>query len=324
MLNFMQTHYAVIPLVLACALAFMGYELMLERKRSRQEQDHHFWMAAAMNLFMFEYDVRRDNMRLSDGCAYLLQLPPIIDKYKKFISRTDRHAIKQSGEYLQKAMDAEGKSVLLEIPRDDGSKGIFRVSCCKFYDHGDYGMNTIMGLFADVTDEMREKNKLREEAEMDALTQVYNRGTIRRMIGRLLSEPRGERHEALIMLDVDKFKTINDSLGHPIGDKTLKMLANVLKKNLRQNDIVGRLGGDEFCLYLRDITDMTQLHEICDRLNKSVAAELNAEVIGIDVTISIGCARVHEGDDMTSAYGRADEALYQSKEKGRNTYSILE
>ena len=100
--------------------------------------------------------------------------------------------------------------------------------------------------------------------------------------------------------------------------------ARVMREQLRVNDVIGRLGGDEFCAYLPGLPSIGFLSTLCERLNKGVTETAAAAGVEAPVTISIGATMLHTFDDFLTAYDRADQALYEAKEKGRNGYVAKE
>ena len=153
----------------------------------------------------------------------------------------------------------------------------------------------------------------------DGLTNLANR----KQLDALLNDeiPRARRHGrdlALLMLDIDHFKNINDSHGHLTGDSVLRSLAAILQKRLRPNDKLGRYGGEEFCAILPE-TNLQSATKIAEELRALIAAHtFVAEESELRVTISIGAAALADGMQPDDLYKRSDELLYQAKRSGRN------
>jgi diguanylate cyclase (GGDEF)-like protein len=128
---------------------------------------------------------------------------------------------------------------------------------------------------------------------------------------------------SLLMLDVDHFKSINDTYGHNIGDLVLKMLADDCVANLRSNDVVARWGGEEFCLILPH-TDRDTAVSIAEKLRTAIArSALKVRGAEVSVTVSIGISAVQASDEIHAAVlERADNALYDAKESGRNRIRV--
>ena len=175
-------------------------------------------------------------------------------------------------------------------------------------------------LVTERTEELRVVNsRLTELAETDELTGLSNRRMFLSEFSRQKAiAKRGDETLSLAILDIDFFKSINDRWGHDAGDKTLKAFSNLLKSELRDTDVVARIGGEEFALLIRtDSYSVTVIKAkmICEK----IAAENFSSVEGdFQITISIGLCEVASEDDVHSAMKRADDALYQAKNKGRN------
>ena len=153
-----------------------------------------------------------------------------------------------------------------------------------------------------------------EEASVDPLTGVANRRSFDRVL-RASMEGRNRRF-VLAVLDVDDFKRINDTFGHTSGDEVLKMVAETLKSAVRGDDIVARIGGDEFALIAQGLT-LAQ----ADRRMRSMMATLNEANVGMNgahVTVSCGIAEFSAGDTAQSLTSRADEAVYEAKRSGKH------
>lgn len=162
--------------------------------------------------------------------------------------------------------------------------------------------------------------KLKKLANTDALTGIANRRSILAILKKEFQ--RTQRYKAafsLLVIDIDHFKFVNDSYGHPIGDQVLKEISQLLVKWLRNVDTVGRLGGEEFMIIL-PATELKEAIEIAERLCEQIRnLEIDTTVQTIKITISIGVTAYQANDKSdTLALKRADEALYQAKEFGRD------
>ena len=150
----------------------------------------------------------------------------------------------------------------------------------------------------------------------DKLTQLYNRAKIEELFQLELGKARryGEQL-TVILLDVDHFKAVNDSLGHQVGDQVLRDIAEVLRQNVRSTDHVGRWGGEEFVVLLPN-TDLKQGAQLAEKLREKIAA---FEFTGAGrKTGSLGVATFREGDDADAMTKRADDCLYRAKSQGRD------
>lgn len=178
----------------------------------------------------------------------------------------------------------------------------------------------IVSIARDITERKELESKLEHEAHTDALTGCANRRWFLELAGHEVARARRHGEEvALLMLDLDRFKSVNDRYGHPVGDLALKKVAEVCRKELRKEDAVGRLGGEEFAILLPE-TDTQGAMEIGERVRQAVAtSEIPLEdEPPLRVTTSIGATVLRPEDDVAALLGRADKALYAAKEAGRN------
>lgn len=158
-------------------------------------------------------------------------------------------------------------------------------------------------------------------ADEDPLTGLLNRRALTRELERQLALG---RDGALLLLDLDNFKDINDLRGHPAGDRVMCTLANVLRERLGSGHVLGRLGGDEFAVVLSD-TDEAAAVRVADRLRNAVAAiPVTGDVGTTRITVSAGVAGFRSGDDWQAVLANADLALYASKDAGRNRVTVYE
>ena len=168
----------------------------------------------------------------------------------------------------------------------------------------------------------RAQAQLEHLAYSDGLTHLPNRRLYNRELGRLLARShRHTRRFALLLIDLDRFKLVNDTLGHDTGDALLAEVAARLQASLRKGDFVARLGGDEFALLLGDITDEAELASACARLADCFQAPIPVGETAIKTSISVGAA-IYPDDARTAEtlYRAADQALYCSKRGGRDTW----
>lgn len=168
-------------------------------------------------------------------------------------------------------------------------------------------------------------SKLFELATTDSMTGLSNRRHFLKSAQKeLLRQQRNQFKTALLMIDIDYFKNVNDSYGHTAGDTVIKSVANHLKNNMRSYDLVGRFGGEEYVMMLVDC-DIDLANEIAQRLCNQVAKQtIQYQKLNISITISIGLSQLNEEDvQIEQAIVRADKALYQAKHQGRNQVVIF-
>ena len=157
---------------------------------------------------------------------------------------------------------------------------------------------------------------------LDSLTKLYHKEGVARQINQMLRDAAFDGGGVFIMLDVDHFKSVNDRFGHPKGDEVLCRVAGVLRAVVRDSDIIGRLGGDEFCMYLRGTRDRMDVMHAIERISDGIHKITLPG--GAELTSSIGIVLYTGQKTFNEFYWGADKALYASKEKGRNTHSFLD
>ena len=166
----------------------------------------------------------------------------------------------------------------------------------------------------------RQNHELKRLAEIDPLTGFYNRRALNLYFNELFNKAHDPDEELIcIMLDIDHFKSINDNYGHQTGDEVIKLVTAIAKENLRDSDIVGRYGGEEFCLVLANI-DCDKALKIAERIRINIMNAQEYHAFGIkQVTISLGLSSIKDGAKSTSEMIElADQALYFAKKNGRN------
>lgn len=179
----------------------------------------------------------------------------------------------------------------------------------------------------DINDKKGKEIELKKQADMDFLTEVYNRATTERLVSQVVSQKAidGKGVHAFLICDLDNFKTVNDTLGHQIGDKVLVDAAHILKKHFRQTDIIGRLGGDEFIVLIQNINSFSAIKSTVGRLVKEFDQTYGEGDKTVRITVSIGISLSPlQGSDFLTLYEKADKALYRVKENGRNGFAIFE
>ena len=163
------------------------------------------------------------------------------------------------------------------------------------------------------------EGQLRSQAESDFLTGLLNRETVFREIAEAIDSAQTHKSSIhVLMVDLDHFKTINDTHGHPVGDEVLKHAADAISQATRANDTVGRYGGEEFIVCLKGVSAKTA-KTVAERIRKRIAdTAIQIDQETITLTASLGIAHFHDGDDLKSLIHQADLALYKAKNGGRN------
>ncbi len=166
--------------------------------------------------------------------------------------------------------------------------------------------------------------KILRLAEFDALTNIMNRRAFREKFEYLLLlSKRDKKKTSLVFLDIDNFKSINDTFGHQVGDEVLKLFTSIIKAHLREVDLVGRWGGEEFTILLIDC-NLDEAQVIIEKLKISIQESRSLHHLAKrSVTASFGIAQAAQDDNTDTIIQRADKAMYRSKEEGKNRITVM-
>lgn len=182
-----------------------------------------------------------------------------------------------------------------------------------------------IGLFSDITEIKQQEKKLTELAKKDSLTRLPNRSLfLDRLRTEIRRTARAPARIAVLFLDLDEFKIINDTWGHPAGDRALNTIAARLRTSVRENDTVARVGGDEFLVLLTDLSSEDMCAPILNRLLVAASSPIVVEGTEIRLSASIGVAFYPDnGNYAEQLIRQADHAMYRSKQLGRNRYTYF-
>ena len=170
----------------------------------------------------------------------------------------------------------------------------------------------------DISDRKHQEEQIRFLAMHDPLTALPNRRAFEGTLTRFAHDARAGRSAAVLVLDIDEFKLINDSAGHPVGDQLLVEVTSLLQSQLRPGDFLARLGGDEFVVLLQNVSEGLA-HDIAERLRRVVEAmSFHHDGTLCPVTISVGIAFFGRSEDPKTVVAHADTAMYSAKEHGKN------
>ncbi len=275
----------------------------------------------------FEYDINADVMVCSGMFTQRFDLPEVINNFSELI-RGGTLLGPESRKYVNSAQlhAPEGETVSRKIKlMDSAGKHYWYMVHYRIY-HDERGNPArAIGKMNDITPQQNEIDSLIKLSETDSLTGLYNRASSEALIKECLHRRRGgDSHgHTLMIIDIDNFKEVNDSIGHMYGDAVLTQLSDSLKDIFRSDDVIGRLGGDEFFVLVKNCHEDSVIgekaDEVCNAFRKTFV-EVGTPV-NISASIGISKAPLH-GDDFESLYRCADTALYTVKAGGKDGYAI--
>lgn len=176
----------------------------------------------------------------------------------------------------------------------------------------------VIGRLSNINDKKLEEDRLRREAQTDMLTGLYNKMTFKQLAEDMLSEGT----HALIIVDIDDFKNVNDTYGHLFGDEVILTVASVVRDGFRSSDITGRIGGDEFAVFARDALDENVIRNRCRQITARLAEIDSPNGYRISVSMGISFYPRH-GKDYPTLFSHADAALYHlKKHRGKGGYAV--
>lgn len=271
---------------------------------------------------VFEWDIQKDTILFSEGWGpkfgYVPQTYPAsgIITQSGHIHRDDTRMLLDRLKALRKGHSVQ----ILEtrIGKRDGSWLWCKVQASGIYD--DKGnLIRILGLIVDIDNDKKERRALIELAEQDSLTSLFNARTTRKLAEQYLHACANQVQCALLVIDLDDFKEINDTHGHLFGDEVLINVSHTIRKMFRAEDIIGRIGGEEFLVLMKNVSGKEKVIARCEKL--LVAIQNTTEKCKL--TASIGVEIVSGGSiQYSELFTRADEALYKAKNGGKNQFRI--
>ena len=181
----------------------------------------------------------------------------------------------------------------------------------------------IVGRMINIDDRKKKEMELLLRAEKDALTGIYNQGATEQLIHNAIEDGNENSLSAMMIIDLDNFKEANDLLGHANGDQLLEKTAGILKEMFKGGDVIGRIGGDEFLVYMRNLESISDADEMAGNIVKQVRYDLDFEGQLIHVTCSVGVAVYpYHGKNYEELFEKADRAVYTVKANGKDGYRV--
>ena len=308
-----------------------GFLLDITSKREKHEKQrkllekYQIILSQTENI-IFEWDYTMDTIFLSETWESIFGYTPETECFSKVLA-DGKHFYPGDNHKLAQLLHSmcEGDSyqiVEVRIIQSNGEYLWCRVRATGIYDETG-ALSKIVGIIIDVDDEKKAACALQERAERDSLTKLFNARTTRKKTEEYLETEGAEC--ALLMIDLDDFKHVNDNMGHIFGDMALTQVANTIRKLFRSMDIIGRIGGDEFMVLLKNISDRALVEKRCSQLLDTVQEIFISQMYGYRVSCSIGVALSPDnGKSYFDLFRCADQALYQAKALGKNQYAFYD
>ena len=297
-------------------------ERMATEGRKQAWQDERYRLLSEMtHKISFDYDSDTDTVLLYIDLTGNGTEAQIIPRYLETLASSRSEVIHPDSLDDVRQMFEDARSgadkVSVEYRADYYGRGFAWYRANLFVAHDEAGAWHLVGLIENIDDE----RELRYRAEYDATTGLSNHAATQDLITAALADPDVRGHSVCVVLDIDDFKLVNDSSGHMEGDALLHTVGSVLRANFRESDVLGRVGGDEFVMLLKQI-DLDVVLRKLERVRNQISS---TAVPGLDhaPSISIGVYATRM-DDQTyrDVFVKADEALYQAKRMGKNRIQV--
>ena len=291
------------------------YKKNRDYRRSYTASERLYQYSQMINECLFEYDFKEDQLILQNNKLFFEDRHVVGD----FLERTEDFQFKDENEEkcvsilqdMLRKQKCKGEMVL----NTGGMEAWYKVSIA--YVDGVYAV----GRISDESNDIQERHELERKVSTDILTGLLNRAALDRAISRHINA--GDKGGVYLLLDLDNFKRVNDTIGHQKGDYLLKQFAGALVKGFRDSDLKARLGGDEFVVFMPNQVDEEILRKKLSSFIQYVDREIFGEYSVCEVSVSIGAAFIRgESSTVSSLYREADSAMYVAKCGGKNDFFI--
>lgn len=287
------------------------------------ETERYKLIEEAVDNIQFDFDICQDRLTCSakDAVGNPVVIAPYSksDVIEKTIHEEDRLIFLDK---MQKALLEPQKGVMEYRSRLFTDEYVwYRLNYASFSDKSDRVVRMV-GSAKDITQEKAEQEVMRSRIETDAMTGLLNKEAVRLSVINYIENADIGICHALLMIDVDHFKAVNDTFGHMYGDQVIGYAADTIRAVFRETDFVGRVGGDEFLVFMKHTTPAIT-EERADRLNEAMRHTFTMDGQSVEITCSIGIAFFgRDGEDFDTLFRKADNALYDAKRAGKNQFRV--
>lgn len=309
-----------ILLILITVIHFIRsyYRQQLKMKRQVELEYKRFQLLSEISgEITFSYDYALDEMKVSNSGLGKLAKESILNSFSTL--HQDNQMYQRLNDYLKEKEDVNEE---VQMTLLDGEEFWYQITLKVIYDGDDHKQDALyaIGKVINIQQDVMTKELLLKNSQTDPLTSVLNRAGAQIHIDQAILETTTQG--ALLMIDLDHFKNVNDQFGHAAGDNVLKESVMLLKKEF-DDGIIARMGGDEFVIYLKD-TQKETVTKKCENVLKEIQNIPSMKENDIRITLSIGIALSSKDTNLTDLMKQADQALYQVKRNQRNDYCVYE
>lgn len=311
------------------------YRALLDNTEAHKELDETRLKLERQQLLLnnaseifFEWDLVRDELYITDNFQDTFGYSIKNSHFSHEKAKHTRMVHKDDLPQLRKLLDSVNSSTSvakqdIRIMKADGKYLWCRIRLVsQQWENGK--TVSLLGTITNINADKLMVQNLKDQTQKDALTGLTSRAAASKWIEKYLRQNSEESKAAILVLDIDNFKRVNDTYGHAAGDSVLVTCAETIRHQFRSQDIVARLGGDEFLVFLRDIPSQHAAEKCCKKLVERFASDVSALVPDCQISCSVGIAVYPEdGKQFLQLQKNADKALLYAKQNGKNQYAVF-
>ena len=304
-------------------IADINKNLKEEEDKFRLTCEQYDMLLKYTNDILFVWDLNEDYIKFSDNWQDMLGYPVRINNFTEWLAGNSTVGRKKSKDILKMrnlllAGQIRKEEEEIFIKSISGTEIWYKMRVLTQFDRNGFPRFGV-GILNDITAQKEIIIELEHEVQKDPLTGVLNKNAVEKRINKHLKKLDGSQRAVLLVIDLDNFKSINDKFGHPCGDHVLMECAFILKNTFNSDSEIGRIGGDEFIAFIKDISEK-RLHEACDQVISKMR-EIRWRGARVNANCSIGITYISPNtNEYAQLYYEADDAMYKAKKSGKGTF----
>lgn len=293
----------------------------------RLTMERHQIIMDQTNDIIFEWNIAGDSLSYSSNWVKKFGYEPISQDIRTRIPQVSHILPEDIPKFVKLMQDVGGGAPYgeaeIRIANADGHYIWCRIRATTQFDHNGTPIKAV-GVILDIDSEKRRTQELIDMAERDSLTKLFNKSAVRTRVQKTLDNRKSSEKYAMLIIDLDNFKQVNDSHGHMFGDAVLSAIALELKKLFRTDDIIARIGGDEFLVFM-GYNNIKAVHEKAALVIQSFHQVLEKDLQDCPLSCSIGISCCpSDSTDYPALFQSCDQALYYAKQQGKNQFTLFD
>lgn len=300
----------------------------IAQEKLRLSEERYRIIMSQTEEVIFEWNIEDDSISYSGNWKQKFNIETNISNISKKIYKSNsiyKEDFKDLGKFLNCFINGEKyKETEIRIKNRDNEYIWCKIRATSIFDKNN-NLFKVIGVIININKEKIESEELLFKAQRDSLTKLYNKGTVENIIKEYIENDNLKGNHAIFIIDIDNFKSINDKMGHLFGDSVLSNVSSMFFRVFNEDAIIGRIGGDEFIVLLKNINSKKFVQQKANDLVKGFKMSFKEYSLNYKVSGSIGIAMYPEnGQSYGELFENADKALYLAKNKGKDNYCIFE